>query len=319
MKNVIWYKKGKQSWVEWIKKRIDNNLNFLAIAEGPTGIGKSWAMLRICEDIDPEFDPVNQIAFSFVEFMRIINKFNNHEKDDNPLSKKKYKVIMFDEVQTDLSNRAWQSKINQLFNYLISTFRHQNIIVLFTSPYSDFVDSATMKLIHCKFEVRGHNRKKKKTHVRPKLLQYNSKMKKWYEHSLHVVKNGKMRKMVNWLVSKPSERIIKPYELKKQEFTEKLNRRITMELENMELEKDKPKVDKEGRREKSVHKPLTELQAQVLECWKLGMIQKNIAIKLNKKPSTICESEKFMRNKGYYRDEYHKSPKLILQPIPNTV
>jgi len=47
MKNIIKYKEGEKSWILWIKKRIKNNLNFLAIAEGPTGIGKSWALLSI--------------------------------------------------------------------------------------------------------------------------------------------------------------------------------------------------------------------------------------------------------------------------------
>ncbi len=45
------------------------------------------------------------------------------------------------------------------------------------SPYTDFIDSHTKKLIHTVFEVRGHNAKTKKVHVRPKILQYNSKLK----------------------------------------------------------------------------------------------------------------------------------------------
>jgi len=36
MRNIIKYKKGEHSWITWIKKRIKENLNFLAIAEGPT-------------------------------------------------------------------------------------------------------------------------------------------------------------------------------------------------------------------------------------------------------------------------------------------
>jgi hypothetical protein len=155
MKNIIKKKKGEASWITWIKKRIRNNLNFLAMATGPTGVGKSWTMLSIAYQIDPEFS-IEQVSFSFSGLMQIINKFNDK---DNELSKKKYKVCIFDECQTDISNREWQSKVNRLFNYLLSTFRHQNIIVLFTTPYQDFIDTQSLKLIHAVFECKQGNGK----------------------------------------------------------------------------------------------------------------------------------------------------------------
>jgi replication-associated recombination protein RarA len=83
MKNVIMHKPGEQSFVRWIKKRIDDNLNFLAIFEGSPGAGKSWSALSIAYAIDPEFNPRDQVAFSFRDLMRIINKFNNVGDKDN--------------------------------------------------------------------------------------------------------------------------------------------------------------------------------------------------------------------------------------------
>jgi replication-associated recombination protein RarA len=87
MKNLIMHKAGEGSFVRWIKKRVDNNLNFLAIFEGSPGAGKSYSALSIAKQIDPEFNPKEQVAFNFKELMRIINKFNyvehNQElKDD---------------------------------------------------------------------------------------------------------------------------------------------------------------------------------------------------------------------------------------------
>lgn len=278
------FREGEQSWINWIKKRIKNNLNFLAIAEGPTGIGKSWSLIRIAYDIDPTFEP-RQIAFSFKQVMEIINS--------DWFNKKKWKIIIFDEAQTDIGNRQWQSLTNKLMNYLLSTFRHQNIILLFTSPYSDFIDTQSMKLMHCKFEVRGHNKKTKKTQIRPKLLQYNSSKKKFYYHSLYVIRNRKMRKLQKWVVNKPPEHLIKPYEDDKKKFTDRLNRDILNELQGIEHKKNK-----------KLKKPLTELQQKIYECWKKGMRQKDIAILLNKKPSVISESEKYMRNKGYFRENH---------------
>ena len=277
------YRKGQASWVNWIKKRIDNNLNFLAVAEGSTGIGKSWSMLSVAYMIDPTFEP-RQIAFDFRRLMEILNS--------DWFKKKKTKVVLFDEVQISISNRKWQSLVNQLFNYLLSTFRHQNIILLFTSPYTDFLDLQARKLLHCIFECKGWNKKTRTSHLRPKLQQYNGKYKKFYEHSLFVLKDGKLFKLVNWHVHAPPKHLILPYEQSKVEFTSKLNQSILQQLTDMEnkttnKDKQQPK------------KPLTELQEQILELCEQGYNQLQIAEKLNKKQPQISLNMRYMRNKNY--------------------
>lgn len=230
MKNMVMFKKDENAWVTYIKSRIKSNLNFIAIAEGSTGIGKSWAMLSLANQIDPDFS-ISQVAFSFQEVMEILNA--------DWFKKKKWKIIFFDEPQTDISNRAWQSLTNRLLNYLVSTFRHQNVILLFATPYADFIDSQTQKLLHCKFVVKGHSRKTKLTVVRPKLQQYNSQMKKYYNHSLMVSSKQGVFKMTHLLLEKPPKKIIDPYEEKKKEFTSNLNREILEQL-NRVKEKNKP-------------------------------------------------------------------------------
>jgi len=155
-----------------------------------------------------------------------------------------------------------------------------------------------MKLMHCKFEIKGHSKKTRQTHIRPKLLQYNSKLKKFYEHSLYVIKDGKLHKLVNWYINKPPKHLIEPYEKSKEEFTDKLNKDILRQLNELE-EKKAPK--------KTIQKPLTELQQRILECWKKGMKQKDIVKELNKKQKIISESEKYMRNKGYNKENYQNN------------
>ena len=276
------YREGEQSFITWIKKRIKNNLNFVALAEGPTGIGKSWAMIQIGYTIDPEFE-ARQVAFSFKQVMEILNSewFN----------KKKYKTIIFDESQITISNRAWQSLSNKLMNYLLSTFRHRNVILLFTSPYADFLDSQSMKLVHVIFEVKSHNNKNNKTTIRPKLLQYNSRLKKFYQHSLFVIKNKKTNKLINWKITKPPQHLIKPYEKAKMEFTEKLNRNILEELNNAEDKKlgdaEKKgelnpdsmqpliwKIAKEGyEKQEDIAKELTKIKGKSVD---IGQLNRNI-------------------------------------------
>jgi len=159
--------------------------------------------------------------------------------------KKKYKVIVFDEAQTEISNRAWQSLTNKLMNYLLSTFRHRNVILLFTSPYSDFLDSQAMKLIHCKFEVRSHDQRTKLTKIRPKILQYNSKLKKFYEHSLYVIRDNRYNKLVFWGVKKPPQHLIDPYEEDKLAFTTKLNKSMLEDMDKLEKGEDKVEENQE--------------------------------------------------------------------------
>jgi len=234
------YKKGEHSWIRYIKMRIRSNLNFLALAEGSTGSGKSWACLSIAYLIDPTFEP-RQVAFSFQEVMKIINA--------DWFQKKQWRVILFDEPQISISNRQWQSLTNKLLNFLVSTFRNQQIILLFATPYADFIDSATQKLLHCKFEVKGHSAKTNLTTIRPKLLQYNSRQHKFYEHSLYIMREGQLGgsiKLTKWNVPKPPLHLIKPYEEKKTAFTSKLNKSIQSQLEIMD-EKQIKKDEKDKR------------------------------------------------------------------------
>ncbi len=235
MKNLIKYQEGKLSWILWVLKRIEENLNLNSLTTGETGSGKSWFDLKFAYDLDKTFE-LRQIAFNFKQVMRIINS--------DWFNKKKIKIIIFEEIQTSISNREWQQLVNKLFNYLLSTYRHRNIILLMNSPYSDFIDSHTKKLIHVVFEVRGHNQKTKQVQVRPKILQYNSSKTKFYEHSLFVLRDGKIHKQVYLFMNKPPKHLIDGYEKMKLDFTTKLNKSISEELENLD-NKDKPKPLKE--------------------------------------------------------------------------
>jgi len=242
MNNMIMYREGEDPIITWIKKRVVFNLNFLSITTGPTGNGKSWLDLSIAEAIDPEFNTEKQVAFTFTEFMKALNGFNG---DDEELAKKKYKVIIFDEIQVSISKREWQSKINKLFNYITSTFRHQNIIVFLNSPFSDFVDSNTMKLLHSRIETKGWNKKDGKSAARFKLLDYNERIPKMYEGSVYMIRGKEVIKLDGmWTMNKPSDKVIEVYERRKKEFTQRLNRQITEEIAKMEgnLNETEPKI-----------------------------------------------------------------------------
>jgi len=288
IENLIKKKPGESAIVTLTKKRLRLNLNMFGMFTGKLGSGKTYSGISYCQELDPEFDVEKQIVFSFKETMEVINT--------DWFKKKKIKVILWDEPQITISNRAWQSEMNRLVNYLISTFRHQNIVLVLCAPYKDFLDSQTMKLLLWEFQCTSIDRKKNQCIVYPKYLQYNPNKKKTYPHPLNVIVNNRTLVMPTWRVNKPSKETIEIYERKKTEFTDGLNKSIMDKLNSMDK-----KPEGEDRRNK---KPLTELQEKILECWKTGMIQKNIVQLLGKKQKIISESEKYMRHKGYNREDY---------------
>lgn len=215
-------------WIRYIKKRVHkDNKNFLAITSGPTGSGKSWAMLAVAEQLDPEF-AIDRIVFRGDELMALINSGKL----------KRGSVILFDEAQVDLNARNWQNLINKMLNYLISTFRHRNFVLLFTSPYADFIDSGTMKLFHANFETVSINKAKETVTIKPKLLQYNQNMKKWYRKYLQFQTQDGNLKVKRWKIAKPSDKLIEDYEIAKGKFTNSLNKEIEQKM--------KDKKDKEN-------------------------------------------------------------------------
>lgn len=295
------YKKGEPSWPRWIRKRIKNNLNFVALFTGETGVGKSWSAIEIARQIDPEFNSVKQVAFSFAGLMRVINKFNNEGLDEE-LYTKKHKVVIFDEAQTNVNRHEWQSKTNKFLNYVLSTFRHQNIIVFFTTPYEDYIDSAALKLFHAKFECKGWSKKTKTSILRPKIFQYNPQRKKMYNHSLHIITKEGVKKMVLWKIACPPKELTDPYEAEKFAFTNALNMKITNQLEAMEQEEKEPK-------EKTLN-PLSCQPRIWQEVNENGYeTQRQLASKLGMNVSQVNQNIKSMWKKGYDVEQFKKIEK----------
>ncbi len=289
MNNLILKKKGEASFVTYIKKRLKNNLNFVCLFQGALGIGKTYSGMSMAYQLDKEFDAEKQITFDFKETMTLINS--------DWFKQKKIKIILWDEPQITISNRAWQSELNKLVNYVLSTFRHQNIILIWCAPYQDFLDSQSMKLLHCIFKCKGINKKTNTSRVLPRFQQYNAEMKKTYQHSLYVIEGGGTNKMAYWDIVKPPKHLIDIYEPRKTAFTDSLNKDIQSKLDKLD------KKDEQLPR----GKPLTIYQDKIIDYWKKGIFnQTKIAKLTGMDQPDISKRIKAMRTKGYYMEEYAK-------------
>ncbi len=288
IKNLVKYVKGKRSKIVLIERLITReNSNWLELFVGESGSGKTWCALEDCYERDKDFDVEKQLVFDFKTFMELINS--------DWFKKKKLKQIIFDEPQTSISNRQWQSLVNRLFNYLLTTFRHQNIVVLFCTPYRDFLDSASMKMIHCMTEMVSIDRKRKRVKTKPKIQQYNSKKQKTYDHTIHVIRDGQVFKMVFDYIPKPPQHMVDKYEEMKTIFTSKLNKGIQAQLLELEMKETPKKTGKE----------LTEKQIEVLNLMKEHNDKKKVAKILGIKLPVVYDHLKLSKNKGHTPENWN--------------
>ncbi len=269
---LVLQKDKEPSWVRYIKQRIRKNKNFLCFISGQTGSGKSYSSLRIAEMVDPNFN-IERVVFSGTELMKLINSG----------TLKKGSAIVFEEAGIGLSNRNWQSTTNKMLNFLVQTFRHRNFILIFNSPYLDFVDAATRRLFHAEFRTMSIDFKEKKCKLKPQHIQYNSRLKKFYYKYLKVITPEGTIPVKRWNVSKPSKELLQDYEEKKTEFTDRLNAEIMKELEDAN----------------SNTKELTEKQKEVLDVLEDGNTMSNAAKILGKDVSSISRTVKYIEKKGY--------------------
>lgn len=266
---------GEKSWIRYIRQRIKQNKNFLCFISGPTGSGKSYSCLSIAEQLDPDFS-VDRVVFRGVELMDLINSGKL----------KRGSVVIFEEAGVEMSSRNWQSTTNKMLNFLIQTFRHRNFILLFNSPYMDFVDASTRRLFHAEFKTLSIDFGKKVVKLNPQLIQYNGRLQRFYYKYLRLITSEGVVPVRRWSVGKPSEVLLKAYELKKSAFTDALNAEISRELRVQE-------------NNKRVRSELTELQKEVLGYREEGLKIPEIAKKMNLANSSVWQHISAIRKKGY--------------------
>lgn len=285
--NMIKKVKGEMGWITYIKARIRDNQNFLGITTGSTGSGKSYACIKIAELIDPTFKVEDGVIFTFEECLKKIN--------DPVFLAKEWKIIVWDEPQIQMSNRAWQSPLNKFINQILSTFRAQNIIILWATPYKDFLDSQSMKLTHAQISSKGWNKSTKITTLVPRLLQYNPDKKRIYPHKLMLKDDTHVFTPINqWRISLASRQNIEKYEEIKANFMKKTNERVFNQINSLaDKENSHNNVNTEEKVMELYHK----------YGYDLTLIQENGRLRITR--GTIA---KILSENGVYRPPRSKMP-----------
>ena len=211
------------SFTEIIKQRLEQNKNALIAVVGETGSGKSYSALRLAEVIDDDFNVAEKVCFRPNEFMRTVRRA------------KKYDAIIFDEAGVGIPAREWWSIQNRLLDYVIQTFRSKNLCVIFTTPYLNLIDEHPRRLFHYVLETLFIDYEAERVVLKPFRVIYSSRTKKIYLVYPRI-KNVVKRRLI---VSKPSERVIKEYEAKKEAYLSELYAEIAETLE--------PKIEKDAR------------------------------------------------------------------------
>ena len=219
-------------FVKYAKDRVKNNQNLLGIFLGGTGSGKTFASLKYAESLDKKFN-IDRIVFNTEDFMKILNS-----------GLPSGSVVVYDEIGVGHASRQWHSMANQMFNYILQTFRHKNIIVLFSTPDLSFIDKAARKLIHITFTTTGHiDRKHNLVVCKPLLTQNNPTYDKIYRKYPVILRNYEQVTINRVGFGLPSEALVEAYEEKKNAYTKTLNENILKQLASSKQAKEKKNFD----------------------------------------------------------------------------
>jgi len=252
---------GEKAWITYMNNQIYKKNNCInAVFTGIPGSGKSWAMLSMAEQLDPNFTLEGNWFFKAGPMMAAIKEYYFGEGADP----KPGKIWCLDEGGIDLNNMSFHDAINRGLNAFFQTARHRNYIFLMSVPYLRFISKGvrTLMTTHCKAE--GWT-KDSETILVPRVMEYNGDLDKNYRKRLIVRSpKGGMSYCNKTHLPKPSARLVAEYESMKKEFTGNLFEDISASINAYEGE-EKTKAAKAAGKVRLSHN-----QEVVFNCVKEG-------------------------------------------------
>jgi len=119
---------GNDDYLHQLAERSRLNYTTLILYLGKPGKGKSWAGLKTCERMDPEFT-IDNVVFNGRQFRRAVEKPG-------------FGWYLWDEPNKGLSHRNWYSEINKAVTTYLQTSRFREKNVVFALPKEDWIDKS---------------------------------------------------------------------------------------------------------------------------------------------------------------------------------
>jgi hypothetical protein len=197
--------------------------NWMGGFVGETGLGKSYAAIRVGEKVDPDFG-VEKVCFGTIPFMERITE--SHPTGD---------FTVFEEASVEADSSEYMSKANKALRYVSETWRHQNRAAAFTLPAFGRLDSGVRGRLVTLFQLDYKNEQQGYTLARVRQLQEDSFSGQIYRHA--PVLDGVKHNYVKF--RPPSDHLLEKYERRKEEYTQELNEELLEDL-LAEYAEDKP-------------------------------------------------------------------------------
>lgn len=119
-----------------IAMRLDQIMSCILAIVGKPGSGKTWLGLRICEIVDPAFNPETQIIFSRSHFMRILS---------GEIKLKPGQAILLDEAHLNVGARHWFEDLQKQLTDQIATIRSMGLMLIIVVLHRSMIDSIIRK------------------------------------------------------------------------------------------------------------------------------------------------------------------------------
>ena len=214
------------------KKCIDFRENFVILAVGMPGKGKTMGACTLGQLLDPTFDE-SRVCVSYQEFFGLIN--------DQVPPLPPGSVIVYDEFQQSANSRDWQNVLNRAISDVVNTFRSRRLITIITTPRMGLIDKNVRSLLNMRLDFKKKNMRRKVSTAIPYFQEVNNtrfiKSEAW-EWIPRITEGGVKKKMNNIEFSLPSLKLRRAVDLKIDEY----KRQVSIEAA-LKVQRDREDVE----------------------------------------------------------------------------
>jgi len=209
-----------------IKKRVSRNGNAVIAILGSVGSGKSYFALRLGELLDPDFS-IKNCSFSPSDFLALVRS--------KPLGS----VLVMDDAGLTIPARQFMTMSNRFMSMALESCRFKNQVLVLTMPSLAMIDKNARRLLNYCFWMESVDRARCESTATMYFVSTNPIHDRIYYK--HPMQNN--LQIDSLTLSKPSDPLIRAYELYKKERLDALYARMQLDLRKAEGEAPSSKED----------------------------------------------------------------------------